>query len=442
MSEEIYTREAGQSTISAISFKQRGRAGLFAKVPLEVATTRELSPAAKQVWITLACLQGDNGHSWPGLQTLARFACLSLSRTKEAIAELRGKGFLMHKYDAAKRRHSFVLQIPTRAIEECSKRTGLDGLLAQVQSAPQPSAPTREDFRPKAQGQGNARREVDPRAEFEVFQDVTPPEYLRKKYERARGEDDEWNGLSTVSAAQSAVQNENQAAGTESRTGEAETSYWGVRNPVLGSTETRTPVEGSAQTGTAKAGAYKTFIDKTLENTSDKNGENLLKSPAPNGQESKSEENFQLGEEEKVGLEPKSSSAEPDVSETKASEGNPPAVLVDSSLSAGNPAPSTSNRSLIVDPETGRVTNYANLPPWARHMVAGLLNLRRERESLLGLLPGARGAELVMLRARIQELEEEIAYNETRLSALLSQDGAQTSGAAEAAVAVGGEARG
>jgi hypothetical protein len=72
-------------------------------------------------------------------------------------------------------------------------------------------------------------------------------------------------------------------------------------------------------------------------------------------------------------------------------------------------------------------------------MVAGLLNLRRERESLLNLLPGARGAEMVMIQARIQELDDEIAYNETRLRELLSQDGAQTSGAGEAVVAVGGK---
>jgi hypothetical protein len=440
MTEQEYIQEPGESSLSTIGFRQRVRAGLFAKVPLEIATTKQLSPGAKQIWITLACLQGDNGKSWPGLRTLARFAGLSLSRTKEALSELKKKGFLEHKYDEAKKRHSFSLKIPVQATEELSKRTGLDGLLAQVQSAPAPSAAASGAPRPKGRLQGEARREIDPRAEFEVFQDVTPPDYLREKYERARGEDDFWNGLSTVSAAQSAVQNENQAASTDPRTGEAETSYWGVRELVLGSTKVRTPVEGSAQTGTAKAGAYKTFIDKTFYKTSDKKAENLLKSLAPNGEESKSEENFQLGEEEKVGLEPKFSSAEPDVLKLKASEGDPSAPSVNLSPSAGHPSPSSTTEGFVLDPKTGRIEDYAQLPPWARHMVAGLLNLRRERNNLIALLPGARGAELVMIRARIQELDEEITYNEARLRELLSQETGQTAGAAEAAVTVGGEA--
>jgi hypothetical protein len=67
-------------------------------------------------------------------------------------------------------------------------------------------------------------------------------------------------------------------------------------------------------------------------------------------------------------------------------------------------------------------------------MVAGLLNLRRERENLISLLPGARGAELVMIRARLQELDDEIAYNEARLAELLAQEAGQASGAAEALV--------
>jgi tetrahydromethanopterin S-methyltransferase subunit G len=68
-------------------------------------------------------------------------------------------------------------------------------------------------------------------------------------------------------------------------------------------------------------------------------------------------------------------------------------------------------------------------------MVAGLLNLRRERENLMNLLPGAQGAEMVMIRARIQELEEEIAFNEARLAELLGQEAGQPSGAGEAVVA-------
>jgi hypothetical protein len=95
-----------------------------------------------------------------------------------------------------------------------------------------------------------------------------------------------------------------------------------------------------------------------------------------------------------------------------------------------------------LDPKTGRIENYAQLPPWARHMVAGLLNLRRERENLMNLLPGARGAEMVMLRARIREIEEEINYNEARLSELLAQEAGQASVAGEAVVTAGAEARG
>jgi hypothetical protein len=74
-------------------------------------------------------------------------------------------------------------------------------------------------------------------------------------------------------------------------------------------------------------------------------------------------------------------------------------------------------------------------------MVAGLLNLRRERDNLMALLPGAQGAEMVMIRARIREIEEEIAYNEARLAELLAQEG-QASSPAGAPVAVGGELRG
>jgi hypothetical protein len=435
MTQGLYTSEVDQSTLSAISFKQRVRAGLFAQVPLEVATTKELSPAAKQIWITLACLQGSNGSSWPDLRTLARFAGLSLTRTKEAICELKEKGFLIHKYDATKRRHSFALQIPTRAIEEYSKRAGLVGILARVQSAALPSAAASESFRSKGRLQGEARREIDPRAEFEVFQDVTLPDYLREKYEKARGEDDDWNGLLTAPTAQSAVQNENQAASTNPRPGEYESSTGGVRNLDRGRPNSRTPVEGSAQTGSALAGAYNT-LDNTVDKTFyDNKGKNSLKALAPNGEESKSEQNFQLGEEEKVGLEAKSWSAEPDVLKLKASEADPSAPSVNLSPSAGHPAPSTSTGGLVLDTKTGRCQNYANLPPWARHLVAGLLNLRRERENLMNLLPGAQGAEMVMIRARIQELEEEIAFNEARLAELLGQEAGQPSGAGEAVVA-------
>lgn len=435
MTEKVYTSEAEQSTLSAIDFKQRVRAGLFAKVPLEVLTTNQLTPAAKQVWTVLACFQGNNGACWPGLRTLAKFAGLSLSGTKHALKELQQKGFLKHKFDDRKMRHSFSLEIPVAVIEEFCQRTGTKELLTRVQSSPQPSAPTNGDFRAKSQGRGEAKREIDLRAEWAVWEDVTPPPYLREKYERARGEDDFWNGLSTVSAAQSAVQNENQAPGAQTGTGECPNEHSGVLNRALGGAQMSTRVEGSAQIGTALAATYKTYNDKTMDKTNDKKEENSLKDLASNGEESKTEDNFQLGEQEKFGLEPKTPSAEPDTSETKASEGNPPAVLVDSSLSAGTPASSSPNEGLVFDPETGRCQNYADLPPWARQMVAGLLNLRRERENLMNLLPGAQGAEMVMIRARIQELEEEIAFNEARLAELLGQEAGQPSGAGEAVVA-------
>jgi len=442
MTEEIYTNGAGQSTLSAIDFKRRIRAGLFAKVPLEIATTRQLSPAAKEVWITLACLQGDNGNAWPGIRTLACFAGLSLSRTKEALSELKKKGFLEHKYDESRRRHSFALQIPIQATEELSKRAGFGKILSRVQASPAPSAAASEDFRPKAQRQGEARREVDPRAEWEAWNDVSLPDYLREKYEKARGEDDVWNGLSTVSTAQSAVQNENQAASTDSRPGEYENSTGGVRILDLGSTNSRPRVEASVQSRTASADTYNTCIYKTLDkNTSDKKGENSLTDLAPNEEESKSKPNFQLGQEEKSRLETKNSSAESEGLEEALKTKLPLSSKGTSSPGAGDPSQSTSTGGFVLDPNTGRVENYASLPPWARHMVAGLLNLRRERENLISLLPGARGAELVMLRARIQELDDEIAYNETRLRELLSQDGAQTSGAGEAVVTAGAEAR-
>jgi hypothetical protein len=389
--------------------------------------------------MALACFQGNNGACWPGLRTLAAYAGLSLSATKHALKELKDKGFLEHKYDESKMRHVFCLKIPVEVTREFCQRTGIEDLVTRVESSPQPGAAASEDFRPKAQGKGEAPRKIDPRAEFEVFQDVTPPDYLREKYERARGEDDEWNGVLTAPTAQRAVQNENQAPGAQTGTGECSTGHRGVLNRAPGSAQMSTRVEGSAQIGTAFAETHNTSMDKTIEKTTDKRGGNLLKALDPNGEESKSEQNFQLGEEEKVGLEPKTPSAEPDVSETKAPEGDPSAVLVDSSPSAGHPAPSSPTRGFVLDPKTGRIENYAQLPPWARHMVAGLLNLRRERESLLSLLPGAQGAERVMIQARIRDIEEEMTYGEARLAELLAQETGQTAGAAEAAVAVGEE---
>ena len=217
-------------------------------------------------------------------------------------------------------------------------------------------------------------------------------------------------------------------------------SYWGVRNLVLGSTDSRTPVEGSAQTGTESAGAYNTFIDKTYDKTYDNKAENSLKDLASKGEESKSEQNFQLGEEEKFGLETKSLSAEPEVLEEALKNELPPSSN-GSSPSAGNPLQSSQSGGPVLDPRTGKVQNYAELPAWARSLVAGLLNLRRERENLIAMLPGARGAEVVKIRARIQEIDEELAYNEARLTELLAQEG-QASNPAEALVAVGGGVRG
>jgi hypothetical protein len=435
MTEEIYTREAGQSTASAVSFKQRVRAGLFAKVPLEVATTEKLSPAAKQIWITLACLQGDNGRSWPGLQTLAKYAGLSLSGTKKALKELRAKGFLKHRYDNRKKRHVFSLAIPADVVREFCERTGAEDLLARTQTSPSPCAAS-GGSRPKAQ------REIDPRAEWEAWNDVGLPDYLRKKYENVRAEDAEWNGFLTKPTAQSADQDDKEGHGTQMGTGEYPNGYGAVPKRVLESTQTGTPVEGSAQTGTASAGAYKTFIDKTLDKTFYKKGENSLKDLASNGEESKSKQNFQLGEEEKVGLEPKSSSAEPETFEETSKNELPSSSKETISPSAGDPVPSTPFRGLVVDPKTGRVENYANLPPWARYLVAGLSNLRREREILLKLLSEAQGAEKVMIQARLREMEAEIADAEARLAEILAEAAGQTSGSAEAPVAVGGELRG
>jgi hypothetical protein len=442
MTEKVYTSEAEQSTLSAIDFKQRVRAGLFAKVPLEVLTTNQLTPAAKQVWTVLACFQGNNGACWPGLRTLAKFAGLSLSGTKHALKELQQKGFLKHKFDDRKMRHSFSLEIPVAVIEEFCQRTGTKELLTRVQSSPQPSAPTNGDFRAKSQGRGEAKREIDLRAEWAVWEDVTPPPYLREKYERARGEDDFWNGLSTVSAAQSAVQNENQAPGAQTGTGECPNEHSGVLNRALGGAQMSTRVEGSAQTGTAFAETHNTYMDKTIEKTTDKKEENSLKDLAPNEEESKSKPNFQLGQEEKSRLETKNSSAESEILE-QTSKAELPSSSNGSSLpSAGfSQAKGSYSEGLNLDPKAIPGAVYAKLPVWARFALSGLSDLRRELAELEAALGEAQGDERVRIEARIQEIAEEIAFNEARLAELLTQGTGQPSGPAEAAVAVGGEVR-
>jgi DNA-binding MarR family transcriptional regulator len=439
MTEKVYAGEACQSTASVTGFNQRIRAGLFAKVPLEIATTRQLSPAAKQVWITLACLQGDNDNAWPGIRTLACFAGLSLSRTKEALSELKKKGFLEHKYDESRRRHSFALQIPIQATEELSKRAGFGKILSRVQASPAPSAAAVGSSRPKAQRQGEARREVDPRAEWEAWNDVTPPDYLREKYEKARGEDSEWDSLPTVSAAQSADQNDNQAPGTEIRPGEVENSTGGGRILDLGRPNSRPRVEASVQSRTASADTYNTCIDKTLEKTSYKKEENSLKDLAPNEEESKSKQNFQLGQEEKSRLGTENSSAESKVLEDDSKNKFTSPSNSSSLPSAGfSQAKGSYFGGLELDPKAIPGAVYARLPVWARFTLSGLSDLRRELAGLEAALRAARGEEKAGIEARIKEIKEEISYSEAGLAQVLAEIGYFAAGTP---VTAGAEAR-
>ena len=443
MLEVAYANETGLSSVEAVGFRNRLRAGYFAIVPLEVLSASSLSPAAKIVWGVLSRFQGTNGASWPKISTIAAHAGLSLSGTKKAIKELKDKGFLVHSYGE---RNTFVLQVPIRTIEDFCQRIGHPELIAEVKAGAQSLGPRAR------KGENKARLETvkTNAAAWQDLDAIPVSDELRRKYANGHAEDAIWNGFLAEHSQTNSDQDKENGAGTEMGTGGYPGGY---RHGAQVGTEEYPGVyhqgtqmgprdEASAQIGSAKAESEDMvlrYIEESLEDKTEDKAEKSLKDLAPNEEESKSEENFQLGEEEKFGLEPKTPSADPDTLEGKASEGNPPAVLVDSSPSAGDPSQSTSTGGFVLDPNTGRVANYADLPPWARQMVAGLLNLRRERENLMNLLPGARGAEMVMIRARIQELEEEIAYNETRLSELLSQETGQTADAAEALVTVGGK---
>jgi hypothetical protein len=401
MLETVYANRAVASSVEAVGFRNRLKAGFFAVVPLEVLSAPDLSPAAKTVWAVLSRFQGTNGASWPKISTIAAYGGLSISGTKKAIRELKAKGFLIH---SCGERNMFILQVPIRTTEDFCRRIGHPELIAEVKSGPQSAEP-------RARKAGK-----------------TYPEANKKSAEHSQinAEQDGKNGagIQTDTGGCPGVYLQGAQAGTK--------EYPGVHHQGA---QTGPRDEASAQTRTAKAEPEEKYLrdlrEEIFEDNKEEKGEKSLKSLAPNGEESKTEENFQLGEEEKVGLETKSPSADPDTSKTKASEGNPPAVLVDSSLSAGTPASSSVTEGIILDPETGKATNYADLPPWARSLLAGLLHLRSERDRLVALLSEARGAEKVMIQARIRDIEEELAYSEERLRALLAEEAGQTAGAAE-----------
>jgi hypothetical protein len=397
-----------------------------------VLSAPDLSPAAKVVYGVLSRFQGANGASWPKLSTIAAHAGLSLSGTKKAIKELKSKGYLTHSYGD---RNVFVLQIPIRTLEAFCQRIGHPELAEQVRTGSQGPSPRTRKAETKAYPEAGNKASV---AAIDDLDSLTMSDELRRKYANWHVEDAIWNGFLAAHSQTNSDQDGKNGAGTQIGTGEYPLGYHQ-------GTQIGTEDKASAQTRSATAEPEDMYLrevsEDSLEDKGEEKNENSLKSLAPNEEKSKSEQNFQLGGEEKVGLEPKSLSAEPEVSE-ETSKNKPPVSSNGPSPSARHPAPSSPNEDLVFDPETGRCQNYANLPAWARHMVAGLLNLRRERDNLLNLLPGARGAEMVMLRARIQELEQEIDYNETRLRELLSQEAGQTADAREAPVAVGGEARG
>jgi hypothetical protein len=197
------------------------------------------------------------------------------------------------------------------------------------------------------------------------------------------------------------------------------------------------------QSRTASADTYNTCIDKTLlEKTSYKKEENSLKDLAPNEEESKSKQNFQLGQEEKSRLGTENSSAESKVleddSKTKFTSPSNSSSLPSAGFSQ---AKGSYTGGFKLDPKAIPGAVYAKLPVWARFTLSGLSDLRRELAGLEAALGKAQGDERVRIEARIQEIAEEIAFNEARLAELLTQGTGQPSGPAEAAVAVGGEVR-